>query len=526
MNCGLKPGSESTRRGFLSKAPAILGAVAGVRAQNSRPNILFAIADDQSWSGALRLGGKTLRTPASDRVGNEGVQFTNSFCAAPSCTPSRSAILTGRQIWQVQEGGVLYGTLRPEYPVFTHLLEDAGYHVGNTAKTWAPGNWKAAGQTRPPAGREFNSRQMASRPDGIDPRDYAANFQDFLAARKAGQPFFFWFGCTEPHRVYEQGHGRLKGKRLEDVEVPLFWPDTETVRGDILDYCSEIEWFDSHLGRMLWLLERMGELDNTLVVVTSDNGMPFPRAKVNLYDWGVHMPLSIRWGSRITAGSRAGRRVDEFVHHTDFAPTFLEAAGIRAPDGVTGRSLLPLFRESDPSRDCAYTGLERHTMCRPDGATYPIRGIRTARYLYLRNFAPGRWPTGGEFLSSNRTPHGDVDACPTKTFMTTVANQKQFPREYDLCFGRRPAEELYELQSDPWQMRNVAADPKHAAGKKLLRSRLEAYLRKTGDPRIEGRDPWQRYVYHQTTGYGASFNMSLPEAERKRARERDTHKPE
>lgn len=512
----------TTRRGFLSKAPAILGAVAGARAQSSRPNILFAIADDQSWSGAFRMRGKTLSIPANDRVGAEGVRFTNSFCASPSCTPSRSAVLTGRQIWQVQEGGVLYGTLRPEYPVFTHLLEDAGYHVGSTAKNWAPGNWKAAGQTRPPAGREYNSRRMAAHPVGIDDRDYAANFDDFLAARQAGQPFFFWYGCTEPHRIYENGLGRRLGKRLEDVDVPPFWPDTETVRGDILDYCSEVEWFDSHLGRMLRSLERIGELDNTLVVVTSDNGMPFPRAKVNLYDWGVHMPLSIRWGSRSTGG----RTVDEFVHHADFAPTFLEAAGIRTPGGVAGRSLLPLFRESDPTRDCTFTGLERHTMCRPNGATYPIRSLRTSRFLYLRNFAPDRWPTGGQFLSSNKTPHGDVDACPTKTFMTTAANQKKFSRKYDLCFGLRPAEELYDLQSDPWQVRNLAAEPKYAADKKQLQSRLDAYLRKTGDPRIEGRDPWQKYIYHQTTGYGASFNLSLPEAERRRARERDTHKPE
>jgi uncharacterized sulfatase len=423
----------------------------------------------------------------------------------------------------VEEGGVLYGTLRPKYPVVTHRLEDAGYFVGSTGKTWAPGNWADAGQTRPPAGHTFDTRQVASPPPGIDQRDYAANFEDFLAARKQGQPFFFWYGSTEPHRVYGLNRGRSLGKRLEDVDVPPFWPDTETLRSDLLDYCAEVEWFDSHLGRMLAALERIGELDNTLVVVTSDNGMPFPRAKVNLYDWGVRMPLAIRWPSRVSAG----RRVDDFVQHIDLAPTFLEAAGIESPALVTGRSLLPLLAgTSDPARDCAYAALERHTMCRPNGATYPIRSIRTRTHLYLRNFAPGRWPTGGEFLSSNRTPHGDVDACPTHDFLTSAANRKTYARQYSLCYGRRAAEELYDLAADPFQVRNVAADPAHAGVKKQLRSRLESYLHETGDPRIEGKDPWQRYVYHQTTGFGASFNRSLPEEVRKRARLMDRHKPE
>lgn len=500
-----------SRRSFLAQ----VAATAGLKAQASRPHILFAIADDRSWPGAFATRNGVLRTPAIDRVEREGVRFTNSFCASPSCTPSRSAVLTGRQAWQVQEGGVLYGTLRPQYPVFTHLLEDAGYHVGATGKTWGPGDWKAAGMKRPPAGRDFNARRLQPPVAGIDDRDYAANFEDFLAARKPGQPFFFWYGGAEPHRAYTEGYGRQLGKRLEDVDVPPFWPDTGKVRNDLLDYCAEVEWFDGQLGRMLSTLERIGELARTLVVVTSDNGMPFPRAKVNLYDWGVHMPLSVRWGSRLAGG----KVVDSFVQHVDFAPTFLEAAGLAAPPAMTGRSWLPLLEKEDPARDCAYMMLERHTMCRPGGATYPMRAIRTASHLYIRNFEPKRWPTGGQFESSNRTPHGDVDAGPTATYMMDHADS----REYALGFGRRPAEELYDLKADPWQMRNLTGE---VAVKQQLRGRLEAYLRRTLDPRMDGLDPWKDYVYHQTTGFGASFNKSLPEAERRKARLLPRHKPE
>jgi uncharacterized sulfatase len=514
--------ATASRRRLLAAAPAILTACVRPRPA-TRPNILFAIADDQSFPHAGAYGDTLARTPAFDRIAREGVLFTRSFCASPSCTPSRSAVLTGRAIWQVEEGGVLYGTLSPRYPLFTHALEDAGYHVGFTGKPWAPGNWSAGGLTRHPNGRGFNHRRMPQLPPpAIDPRDYAANFEGFLAARKPGQPFFFWFGCTEPHRVYEAGYGRRLGKRLEDVSVPGYWPDTETIRGDILDYYAEIDWFDSHLARMIASLERAGELDNTLIVVTSDNGMPFPRAKVNLYDRGVHMPLAIRWGRRIPGG----RRDHSFVSHTQFAATFLEAAAVDAPATFAGPSLVPLLEGKQPGAGRAFTALERHTMCRPGGATYPIRAIHTGRYSYLRNFQPNRWPTGGEFLSSNKTTHGDVDACPTRNFLLDPANRRRFPRHYDLSFGRRPPEELYDLEADPDQLTNLARDPRHANTRTTLAAQLDEHLRATGDPRIEGRDPWQHYVYRQTTGYGASFNRSLPQQERDRAAGRASHKPE
>jgi N-sulfoglucosamine sulfohydrolase len=500
-------------------AATLGGALSACKREPEKPprtNILFAMSDDQSWVHTGAAGSKLVKTPAFDRVAREGMMFTNSYCASPSCTPSRSAILTGRQMWQVEEMGVLYGTIPPKYPLFTHLLEDAGYHVGFTGKSWAPGNWKAGGATRLPVGKAYNSRRVEERlPPGISPYDYAANFEDFLNARKPDTPFFFWFGSQEPHRIYDPGLGLRYGKKLADVDVPAFLPDSEEIRGDILDYCAEIDYYDTHLEQMLKKLEAIGELENTIVVCTSDNGMPFPRAKANLYDYGTRMPLAIRWGKRI----QGGRKTDAFTSHIDFAPTFLEAAGVPTPAGTTGKSLIPtLAGEKQDGRDCVYTAMERHTWCRPEGAGYPMRALRTADHLYIRNFAPDRWPTGGpEFISSNKTTNGDVDGGPTKDFMTAPANQRKFARQYALAFGKRPAEELYELASDPDQMKNLAADPKHKAAKDGLSTRLEAYLKQTGDPRIEGRDPWQSYVYHEETGYGAKFNRSLSEEERKKA---------
>ncbi len=514
-----------SRRSLLRAALPAAAASTG-RSAPRRPNFLFVLADDQSFPHTGAYGCKGLRTPAFDRIAREGVLFNNSFCASPSCTPSRSAILTGRNMWQVEEAGLLYGTLPPKYPLVTHLLEDAGYHVGFTGKGWAPGNWRAGGLQRHPNGKEYNARRYSPPPrTGIDPRDYAANFQDFLKDRPAGKPFFFWLGSTEPHRIYAKGAGLATGHKLDEVSVPPYWPDTPEVRGDILDYYAEIEWSDQQFTRALAFLEAAGELDNTLIVATSDNGMPFPRSKVNLYDRGIHMPLAMRWGSRL----RAGRKVDDIVRHIDFAPTFLSAAGLPVPAGMAGRSLLPLFDSPksglvDPSFDAAFAGMERHVMARPGGGTYPMRVVRTREYLYIRNYEPDRWPTGGEFLSSNRTTHGDVDGAPIRDFMLDPANRQRFPNQYELCFGRRPAEELYHLPSDPHQMHNLAREAPPALA--VHRRRLEDYLRQTGDPRIEGRDPWQHYIYYQTAGYGASFNMSLSEERRRQAREAPQHKPE
>jgi uncharacterized sulfatase len=511
--------------------PAVHAALATEASATAKrpPNILFVITDDQSWRDTSISGERTVHTPAFDRIAREGVRFTHAFCASPSCTPSRSAVLTGRHIWQIGEAGVLYGTLPKEFPVFPHLLQAAGYHTGFTGKGWGPGDWQAGGLTTRPIGREYNDKLFAPPPHpAIDARDYAENFNAFLRDRPAGSPFFFWFGATEPHRVFEKGSALKAGKRLADVTVPPYWPDTAEVRSDLLDYAQEIDWFDTQLAKILAKLEAVGELDNTLIVVTSDNGMPFPRAKTTLYDPGVRMPLAVRWPGRIPAG----RVIDDFVSHVDFAPTFLEAAGAAVPTLITGRSFLPLLisrnaGRGEPTRDCAYTALERHTWCRPDGGGYPMRAVRTADFLYIRNFAPDRWPTGGpEFVSSNKTFHGDVDGAPIKDFMEDPANQRRFPAQFALAYGKRPLEELYDVRVDPHQIHNLAADPAHRATRESLWQQLRSYLVKTGDPRMDGRDPWQSYPYRQTVGFGATFNRTLTDAERDAAAGRAAHKPQ
>lgn len=512
-----------SRRGLLSGAAAL--SVSCSKRAAKRPNVLLVLADDQSWPHAGVYGDPFVRTPHFDRVAKEGVLFTHSFAACPSCTPSRTALLTGKHIWQTGEAGVLYGTIPTGIPLLTHTLEEAGYRTGFTGKGWAPGDWRAGGLGRHPNGREYNSRKHPHPVAvGLDDRDYAANFADFLADGDPEQPFFFWLGSTEPHRIYDpEASGRM-GRSLDMFRVPSYLPDTLTTRQDIAAYYSEIEWYDQQLGKALAHLESRGILDQTMIIVTSDNGMPFPRAKVNLYDGGLRMPLAIRWGKNISNGVTA----DALVSHIDLPSTILAAAGLPNLRGAAGRSLMPVLQgKTNVARNYVLAGLERHTYCRPHGATYPARSVRTREYLYIRNFAPDRWPTGGpEFVSSNKTFHGDIDAAPVKDELLDPKNEKRFARELALCVGKRPAEEMYHLPSDRDQVDNLILKGTHKEALAQMRGLLEADMQSTGDPRVEGRDPWQTYPYRQTTGFGASFNSTLNESLREEARGRGSHKPE
>ena len=456
-----------------------------------RPNVLLAISDDQSYPYSSAYGYQAVRTPAFDQVARKGTLFTNAFVASPGCSPSRAALLTGRQTWQLEHAGTHASSFPPKYEVYPDLLERAGYFVGYTGKGWGPGEWKVGGRTRNPAGTEYNQYKQKARRPGTNPVDYAANFQAFLAARPKDQPFCFWYGGHEPHRDFAQGTGLKAGKKLEDVIPPPFLPDAPEVRGDLLDYLVEIEWFDQHLGRMLKMLEEAGELDNTLVVVTSDNGMSFPRAKANLYEYGIHVPLAISWPANLP-----GSRVAEVpVSMVDIAPTILDAAGVKHPGAqpMVGRSLMGLLKSGteDGSRQTIFSGRERHSSSRHDNLGYPSRAIRTRDYLYIRNFKPARWPSGdpqkyeenGE-LGPRHGGYHDIDEAPTLSFLVAHHADPEIGRFLHLAVDKRPAEELYDIRKDRGCLNNLAQSSEHAAVKKQLAAALERYLTQTDDPRM------------------------------------------
>lgn len=447
-----------------------------VQTQQAPPNILVVIADDWSYPHAGAYGDRTVSTSAFDRVAREGALFRRAFAASPSCTPSRAAMLTGLPPHQLAEGGNLWGFLPSRFAVYPDLLEKAGYLVGHTGKGWGPGRFEPGGRTRNPAGPRFES------------------FDAFLATRRAGQPFTFWYGSTDPHRPYEAGSGENAGLRSASVKVPAFLPDTPVVRGDLLDYYFEVQRFDRQLASLLEALERRNELDNTIVVVTSDNGMPFPRAKANLYDAGTHVPLAIRWPRRV----KAGLTVDAFVSLIDLAPTFTEAAGIADPSTASGTSLWPLLdgKVNAAARDRAFIERERHANVRSGDLSYPARAIRTQDFLYIRNYRPDRWPAGDPEQYFAVGPFGDIDGGPSKTLLLDRRTDAAIRKYFELATAKRPAEELFDLKKDPDQLINLASDGAYAKVLERLRADLRTWQRDTHDPRAaEDDDRWDTYPY-------------------------------
>ncbi len=453
-------------------------------AADDHPNILFCLADDWGWPHAGAYGDPVVETPAFDRLAREGVLFHQAYVSAPSCTPCRNSIITGQQFYRLGPGANLYGALNIKHPNFMFRLREAGYEIGHWRKAWGPGRFQQGGYTEHPCG------------PGMP-------FTRFMESRDADKPFCFWFGTSDPHRPYKMDSGRGSGMDIDRVPTPDFYPDAEPVRSDIADYYFEVQRWDRDVADAMKLLEEAGVLENTIIVMTGDHGMPFPRCKGNLYDRGSRVPLAIRWGQGI---KNAGREVTDFVSLTDLAPTFLSAAGLEVPDVMTGRSLLPIFESEkgdrvQASRDHIVFGRERHTDCQEGAPTgYPSRALRTDKYLYIRNYRPDRWPAGTPHQGQAYKPNawlGDCDNGPAKFYLWANRDFNEAHRRYyDLSFAKRPAEELYVLAADGGQVDGAARDPALANVKQKLAAQLTEYLKRTGDPReTDAEAPFDEYPY-------------------------------
>jgi arylsulfatase A-like enzyme len=497
------------------------------RCEQKRPNIVFAFADD--WgrvaSAYARLDGPgtindVVRTPNFDRVASEGVLFRRAFVSAPSCTPCRSALLSGQHFWRTGRGAILRGAVwdgsNAAYPL---MLRDAGYHIGKSFKVWSPGTpadspYGAPKHSYEKAGGRFNQfsenvTQMVADGKPVEAAkqelydEVLANFNAFLGDRRPGQPFCYWFGPTNVHRKWIKGSGKkLWGIDPDSLtgKMPPFLADVPEVREDLADYFGEVQAFDASLGVLLRRLEAIGELDNTLIVVSGDHGAPgFPHGKCNLYDFGSSVSLAMRWG-----GAPAGRVVDDLISLTDLAPTFLELGGVAVPSSMTGRSLVSLLKadksgQVDARRTAVFIGRERHVdSARADYAPYPQRAIRTHDYLYIVNFKPDRWPLGDPYRLDGADPptaaeltettfvtFADEDAGPAKAWLIGQRDNSRWKSLFDLAYAKRPREELYDLKTDPHQVKNVAAAPRYAAVRADLERRLMDELSRTGDPRLE-----------------------------------------
>ena len=472
----------------------------GMDSSFSRPNILICIADDASYPHMSAYGCSWVSTPGFDKIAQKGLLFMNAYTPNAKCSPSRACLLTGRNSWQLEEAGNHWCYYPEKFKTYAEALGDNGYFVGYTAKGWSPGRaGDIDGKTRRLTGTPFNDKRMTPPAKFISGIDYSANFSDFLDAKPSGKPFCFWYGSYEPHRAYEYGAGVKKGgNNLSDIDRVLpFWPDNDTVRTDMLDYAFEIEYFDLHLQQMLKMLEESGELDNTLVIVTADNGMPFPRVKSHAYEYSNHLPLAIMWKNGI---KNPGRIVNDLVSFIDFAPTFLELAEVEEDESgmqpVTGKSLTDIFfsRKSgivDARRDHILIGKERHDVGRPYDRGYPIRGIVKGDYLYVRNFEPSRWPA-----CDPETGYLNTDGSPTKTECIKAKRSPETFHYWQLTLGKRPGEELFNIKDDPACINNLAFEAEFSEIKGSLNEQLMIELKEQGDPRMFGNgNIFDEYIY-------------------------------
>jgi arylsulfatase A-like enzyme len=472
---------------------------------DDRPNILIAMGDDISYPHMSAYGCEFVETPGFDRIAREGILFNNVYTPNAKSSPSRACFLTGRNSWQLEEAANHIPFFPIKFTSFMESLNNHGYNVGHTSKGWAPGiAVDSSGNPRELTGKAFNAMKTYPPATGISNSDYAANFEDFLNSGDNKKPFCFWYGSYEPHRGYEYESGVKKGgKRLSDImNFFKFWPDNDSVRNDLLDYAFEIEYFDSHLVRMLEILEKRGELDNTIVIVTADNGMPFPRIKGQVYEYSNHLPMAIMWGKGI---KNPGRIVDDYVNFIDIAPTILETAGIKESESgmqhIEGKSITKLLSSKksgviDKKRDHVLIGKERHDIGRPDDTGYPVRGIIKDGFLYIKNFKTDRWPSGNP-----ETGYLNCDGGPTKSVILNMRRSGISRFFWDLSFGKRDEEELYHLVTDPECMNNLAGDAGFTTLKEILKEQLEKELKEQSDPRIMGNgDIFDKYPYAQKNG--------------------------
>ena len=438
-----------------------------------KPNVLFIIADDASCHYGKAYNCDWVKTPHIDSLAANGVIFDNAYVPTSKCGPCRSAIMTGRNPWQLGAAANHLSVFPPEHRGFGEALVAAGVECGSSGKTWGPGTAVDVEGKR----RNF----------GLTPK----GFEEFLAEKKEGAPFFYWKGSHNPHRGYPKGAGLKRGKKLTDIDhVPAYWPDNATIRGDMLDYATQIEAFDRGVGNLLDILKKTGHDKDTLVIVTSDHGMPFPRVKGHTYDDAHRVPFVVHWPG-VTQGSK---RVEDLITLTDLAPTFCELLGVKAEMDFNGASFVGLFQGVPRiKRPFLIIGRERNDVKTrpgyPSGAGYPARGIRMGDHLYVHNFKPDRWPCG--------TPESgmrDTDRSPTKSFINQLGKGDPYWKHN---FGKRPAAQLFNVVQDPDCVKNLAGTVNAAEIEKKLHDTLMTELKRQKDPRVLGNgEIFDKYIRH------------------------------
>ncbi|MBI5689372.1 MAG: sulfatase [Verrucomicrobia bacterium] len=475
--CPLLPG-----RRILPSLLASLLIVSGVQpnlaaAAATRPHILLFIADDVSWNDLGCTGNPTARTPQIDRLAARGRRFDAAYLTASSCSPSRSSIVTGRYPHNNGRASELHQPIAARLPWFPRLLREAGYYTALSGKHHMTSEPPAAGEPPPPKAFDLVDTGRAPGNSGGH-----ANWVKVLQERPREKPFFGWFASYDAHRDWD-GDAEWRPESFgpphqpEAVSVPPFLRDDPVTRRDLASYQNEVTRFDHFIGQVVAELERQEALANTLILILADNGRPFPRAKTRLHDSGMKTYLIAHWPEGI---AQPGQPTSSLVSAIDIAPTVLAAAGVAAAPTMQGVSFLPVLR--DPGAE-----VRRHAFSEHNWHDYEAHGraVRSEGFLYIRNHRPAlAWQGPADSVRS-----------PSHQALRAARDARQLTAaQADVFLAPRPEEELYETARDPNQLKNLAADPAHAAVRARLARLLADWTRATADtvPARLSRDSFDR----------------------------------
>jgi arylsulfatase A-like enzyme len=439
---------------------AISARSADASKESTKPNILVLIADDASLDFGC-YGNKGINTPNIDALAASGLRIDRAFLTGSQCSPSRTAMITG-QFAHTIGTEKLSGPIPPSTKTIPDYLGEQGYFTGLMLKNHMEGK---GNQRFDWYGRGWGF--YVKDPEGWD-RGVADEFSTFLD-RADDKPFFMWLGFIDPHRKYND-HAIEKVNDPKDAAVPPHLVDDEATRRDLADYYDEISRMDGHIGEVLAELKKRKQLENTLIVFVSDNGMPFPRAKGSLYDTGIRTPLVFSWGDRIEAGSVHKK---DLVSTIDLAPTLLDAAGIAKPEPMYGESLLPLLLgDANSSRTHIFS--ERH---HKRSNEYYLT-LRSATHKLIRTFD----------MNADRPliTVGEVYTSPS--WYSLQKNEKAgklTPGQRRILETQRAQIELYDLVADPHELVNIADNPENQDIVRDLMGRMQQLRRETNDPYLE-----------------------------------------
>ncbi len=405
--------------------------------EKSQPNFIVFVADDAAWNDCAPYGNHVIKTPNINKLAEEGLVFDNAFLTTSSCSPSRCSILTGRYPHSTG-ASELHMPLPANQLLFAGELQKAGYY------TVVAGKYHI-GPKRP----EFDSIYGGS-PSGCE------NWVKALQERPKDKPFFLWLAALDPHRTY-QANTIPEPHSPADVIVPPFLPDADSTRKDLALYYDEISRLDSYLGKVMAELKVQGVDENTVVIYMTDNGRPFPRCKTRMYDSGIKTPFIVRWPAKIEKG-----RTDALISSIDIAPTFCELAGANIPETFHGLSFVPVLKDyHSKTRDYIVGEHNWHDYQAHE------RAIRNKEFLYIRNAFP----------QLNASPPADAVGSLTYQEMIRLHESGNLNENQLDCFLQpRSAEELYNVQADPFQLTNLADNPNYQPNLAEMRAKLDKWI--------------------------------------------------